>query len=264
MIDPVATTSRTADGRGAAEEELPQYSRAQVFGIWAAVTVTMSVLGWGVTPRLADHLHTRDPFIDSLLICFDLGLVLMLALVAVLVRRERGSLSWPNVRDGLWLRAPRSPRTGRRGGKVWWWVVPFTALSAAFNALPIDPDGPLPRDLPLALETQRIADYFHGNWSGFALLAANALLAPIVEEIVFRGFLLPRMRAAFGRAAFLVNGVIFTLYHLHQPWSMPATFLDSTFAAAYPSLRFRSTWMGLITHTAPSVLIIGAVLVLVL
>src|SRR4051794_38641486 len=115
MIDPVATTSRTADGRGAAEEELPQYSRAHVFGIWAAVTVTMSVLGWGVAPLLADHLSTRDPFIDSLLICFDVGLVLMLALVAVLVRRERGSLSWPDVRDGLRLRAPQSSKTGSAG-----------------------------------------------------------------------------------------------------------------------------------------------------
>ena len=56
------------------------------------------------------------------------------------------------------------------------------------------------------------------------------------------------MRAAFGRADFVVNGVIFTLYHLHQPWSMPATLLDGTFAQAYPSSRFRSTWMGLHAH----------------
>jgi uncharacterized protein len=265
MINPQVATRTTAARPGAAsDEELPQYSKAQVFAEWAAVTGTMSVLGWGVAPRLADHLGTRDPFIDSLLICFDVGLVLMLTLVAVLLRRERGSLSWPNLRDGLRLRAPRSPRTGRRGGKVWWWLVPFTALSAAINALPIDPDGPLPRDLPLALETQRIADYFHGNWSGFALLAANALLAPVVEEIVFRGFLLPRMRTAFGRADIYVNGALFTVYHLHQPWSMPEVLLDGTFTAAYPSRRFRSTWIALVAHTAPSVLIIAVVLKIVL
>ena len=103
-----------------------------------------------------------------------------------------------------------------------------------------------------------------GAWWGFALLVANALLSPIAEELVFRGLLLPRMRAAFGRADFVVNGALFTLYHLHQPWSMPVTLLDGTFAQAYPSSRFRSTWMGLITHTAPSVLVIGAVLVMVL
>jgi membrane protease YdiL (CAAX protease family) len=187
----------------------------------------------------------------------------MLVLAAVLVRRERGSLRWADVRDGLRLRAPRDPRSGRRGGRVWWWVLPFTLLAAGVNALPIDPDGPLPRDLPLALETQQVADYFHRNWWGFALLVANALLAPVAEEIVFRGFLLPRSRAAFGRADFVVNGVLFTLFHLHQPWSMPAVLLDGTFAAAYPSRRFRSTWIALASHTAPSLLVITVVLMLV-
>ena len=245
-------------------DDVQQYSKGAIFGVFAAVTLTMSALGWGLAPRLADHLSTRDPFIDSLLICFDVGLVLMLVLVAVLVRRERGSLSWPDVRDGFRLRAPQSPKTGKRGGRVWWWVVPFTLLSAAINALPIDPDGPLPRDLPLALHTQRIADYFHGNWSGFALLAANALLAPIAEEIVFRGFLLPRSQKAFGRGDIWVNGAMFTLYHLHQPWSMPEVLLDGTFSAAYPSRRFRSTWIALASHTAPSFLIIAVVLFMVI
>jgi membrane protease YdiL (CAAX protease family) len=133
------------------------------------------------------------------------------------------------------------PKTGKRGCRVWCWVLPFALLSAAINALPIDPDGPLPRDLPLALETQPVADYFHANCWGFALVVANALLAPIAEEIVFRGFLLPRSQKAFGRGDIWVNGVMFTVYHLHQPWSMPAVLLDGTFAAAYPSRRFRST-----------------------
>jgi membrane protease YdiL (CAAX protease family) len=244
-------------------DDVRQYSKRAIFAVFAASTVTMSVLGWGVTPWLADHISSRDPFIDSLLICFTTGFVLLLTLVAVLVRRERGSLSWPNVRDGLRLRAPQSPKTGQRGGKVWWWVVPFALLSAAINAAGIDPDGPIPRDLPLALETQRLADYFHGNWSGFALLAVNALLASITEEIVFRGFLLPRMATAFGRWDVLVNGILFTVFHLHQPWSMPAVLLDGTLAQAYPSRRYRSTWISLIGHTAPNVLIITVVLFLV-
>jgi membrane protease YdiL (CAAX protease family) len=147
---------------------------------------------------------------------------------------------------------------------VWSWIVPFTLLSAAINALPIDPDGPLPRDLPLALATQRLADYFHANWWGFALVAANALLAPVVEEIVFRGFLLPRSRTAFRRSDIWVNGALFRVYHLHQPCSMPAVLLDGTFTAAYPSRRFRSTWIALAAHTAPSFLIITVVLFLVL
>ncbi len=50
----------------------------------------------------------------------------------------------------------------------------------------------------------------------------------------------------------------------HQPWSMPATLIDGIVNQAYPTRRFRSTWMGIITHTAPSFVIIGVVLSLVL
>src|SRR3954453_4870210 len=122
----------------------------------------------------------------------------MLALVLFLVRREQGSLAWPRVRDALWLRAPRDPRTGRVGGRVWWWLLPFLALSAGIIALSIDPTGPLPRDLPAAILTDRVRDYFHGNWGGFALLMGVAFGSPIIEELLFRGLLLPRMRAPSG------------------------------------------------------------------
>jgi len=72
------------------------------------------------------------------------------------------------------------------------------------------------------------------------------------------------MRAAFGRGDVAVNGAMFGLYHLHQPWSMPAAIIDGIVAQAYPTKRYRSTWMGLITHTIPSFVIIGVVLSLVL
>ena len=241
-----------------------QYSLRQILGVWAAAAIPMGLLAWIVAPWLSDQIGGRDPFIESLLICFNVGLLWQLAMVLYLVRREQGSLAWARVRDALWLRAPQDPKTGRVGKKVWWWVVPFVVLSAAFNALPIDPVGPLPRDLPNAISTDRVGDFFSGNLVGFALLVAVAILAPVVEELVFRGLLLPRMRVVFGKRDFVASGVLHTLYHVHQPWSMPATLLDSTFAQAYPTKRFRSTWMGIITHTAPSVLIIGVVLALVL
>jgi hypothetical protein len=45
---------------------------------------------------------------------------------------------------------------------------------------------------------------------------------------------------------------------------MPATFLDATFTAAYPTKRFRSIWIGVIGHTIPSFFMVAIVLPLVL
>src|SRR4051812_33340177 len=129
----------------------PQYSVRQILSVWGAATVPMAVLAWVVAPWLGDRIGGPGPFISALLVCFNVGLMWMLALVLILVRREQGSLAWPRVRDALWLRAPRDPKSGRRGGRTWLWAVPFVVLSAAVNALPIDPTGPLPRDLPKAI-----------------------------------------------------------------------------------------------------------------
>ena len=245
-------------------DRLPQYSVRRVLGLWAAVTVPMSVLGWLVAPELARVLGSRDPFIDALLLCFNLGVAWQVVLVLLVVRRERGTLAWSRAKDALWLRAPQDPRTGRVGGRVWLWVLPFLVGAAVFNFLPLDPIGPLPRDFPAAVLTDRVHDYFQGNWYGFAQLALVAFLSPVAEELFFRGLLLPRMRRGFGRFDVVANGALFALYHLHQPWSMPSSLLDGTIDQAFPTRRYRSTWMGLITHTAPSFLTVSAVLVLVL
>jgi membrane protease YdiL (CAAX protease family) len=245
-------------------DAVKQYSLAEILGVWAAAAVPMGALAWIVAPWLSDQLGGRDPFIESLLICLTAGLLWMLALVLILLRREVGGLAWPQVRDALWLRAPRDPKTSRVGRRVWLWVLPFDVLTAAVNALPIDPVGPMPRDLPKLLDTDRAEHFFTGNWGWFGMLVAVAILAPVVEELLFRGLLLPRMRGAFGKRDFVANGALFTLYHVHQPWSMPATLIDGVVNQAYPTRRFQSTWMGLITHTIPSIVIIGFVLSLVL
>lgn len=48
-------------------------------------------------------------------------------------------------------------------------------------------------------------------------IIVNGFIGPIVEEIYFRGYLLPRM-SAFGKFAPLVNTIIFSLYHFFTPW----------------------------------------------
>ena len=242
---------------------LPQYSLRQILAIWAAAALPMGLLAWVVAPWLRDQLGGRDPFIEALLICLTAGLLWELALVLILLRRELGSLEWSRVRDALWLRPPRDPKTGRVGGKTWWWALLFVALMAVWAMVPAIP-GPSARDLAEFVGADRGEDFFSGAWGWFGMLVAAALLAPVVEELLFRGLLLPRMRGVFGKRDFVANGALFTVYHVHQPWSMPATLIDGIVNQAYPTRRFQSTWMGLITHTIPSFVIIGVVLSLVL
>ena len=48
-------------------------------------------------------------------------------------------------------------------------------------------------------------------------LTLNGIVGPIVEELYFRGHLLPRL-SRFERWAPLLNVIVFSLYHLWTPW----------------------------------------------
>jgi Type II CAAX prenyl endopeptidase Rce1-like len=83
------------------------------------------------------------------------------------------------------------------------------------------------------------------------------------EDLLFRGLLLPRMRGVFGRGDFVANGVLFAFYHLHQPWSIPASLAD-IILTAYLTRRWQSVWMSVIAHSAQSVFVFFVILALVL
>ena len=83
------------------------------------------------------------------------------------------------------------------------------------------------------------------------------------EELLFRGFLLPRMSGAFGQRDWLANGVLFAGHHLHVPWAIPIALID-TFVFAYPSRRYRSALIGICVHSAQSVVLTLLLLSLVL
>jgi membrane protease YdiL (CAAX protease family) len=245
--------------------EIPQYRKHGVFAVWAAAALPMAALAWLVAPALADRLSGEGdvPLAKALIGLLTLGLVWQFVLVAVLVWREQRSLRWSTIREALWLRSPRSPRSGRIGGRVWLVLIP---LIVAFGLEQLIPALPHPdnRDLGSFLGTDAGQSFMHGAWGWFGLLLVSFLFNTVLgEELLFRGFLLPRMNGAFGRGDWVANGLLFGAYHLHVPWAIPATLLD-TFILAYPAKRYRSAWIGIAVHSAQSVVLAVLVLTLVL
>jgi membrane protease YdiL (CAAX protease family) len=224
----------------------------------------MGVLAWIVAPWLRDQLGGDDPFAEALLICITAGLVWQFVLVLIMLRRELGALEWSRVREALWLVPPKDPKSGRVGGKVWWWALLFVVLFGIWSTVPSIP-GPSPRDFADLLDSDRGEEFFSGAWGWFALVVVLVVFNTVLgEELLFRGLLLPRMQGVFGRRDWVANGVLFTLYHLHVPWVIPKTLIDGIFLLAYPSRRFESAWMGIIVHSSQSLFVIGIVLALVL
>jgi uncharacterized protein len=226
----------------------------------------MAALAWLVVPALKDGFAGDGdvPMAKALIVSFTLGLIWQFVLVAVLVGREQRTFRWSTIREALWLRSPRSPRSGRIGGRVWLVLIPLIVAFAAEELISGGIPTPANRDMGAFLGSDAGQAFMSGNWGWFGLILVLLVFNTVLgEELLFRGLLLPRMNGAFGRRDWLANGFLFAVYHLHMPWAIPTSLLD-TFILAYPTKRYRSAWIGIAVHSAQSVVlaIIGLTLVL--
>jgi hypothetical protein len=91
------------------------------------------------------------------------------------------------------------------------------------------------------------------NWATlplWALLAwlqvVNPLITILGEELYYRGYLLPKMTGAFGRAAWPLNALLFVLKQSPQAWlAFRLENVATTLAAAYYGQR-RQLWASLL------------------
>jgi len=253
--------------------DIPQYSLGQTLLVWAAAAVPMAALGWVITPALAHDPH--NPGFARLAI-LAIGLIWQFILVVILLYRETGDLRWSALRHRLWLNAPRLPQAGERR-RLWWWLVPLLVLAALFDLqvrgtlnkvwVSIFPflSQPPGFDFGTFLNSPDTRAQLAGNWRVLALFVTSALFNTVLgEELLFRGLLLPRMAAVFGRWDWVTNGLLFGLYHLHQPWGMLSSATAGILFYALPSRYFHSAWFGIIAHSGQSIFLTFLILGLVL
>jgi membrane protease YdiL (CAAX protease family) len=211
----------------------------------------------------ASQIGGESSLTRTLLVALTIGLAWQCFLVLALVAREQRTLAWPVLKQAHWLRRPQSPRSGRIGGRIWLVLIPMTLLVAAEELLPHLPVAH-GRDMAAFLDSPAGERLFQGSWGWFAVVVALGLFNTVLgEELLFRGFLLPRMEGAFGKRDWVANGVLFALYHVHIPWIIPLALLDM-FALAYPARRYRSAVLPIIVHSIQTIVITGAVLALVI
>jgi membrane protease YdiL (CAAX protease family) len=251
------------------EEQSEQYSLAKILGIWAGVALPMGLLAWVIAPALIPRLPLHSGITYWLLII--VGMFWQFVVALVILRRELGTLRWKVLRKRLWLNLPRDPWTGRARTRLFWWVVPCLMFSftvgivlASYMDAPVTALFPA-LQMPEHADTSRLADpQFIGQWWLLGVLLTSWVFNYFLgEELLFRGVLLPKMRGVFGRWDWVANAVLFGLYHVHMPWSLPSNIL-SNLAYTWPARRFRSNWMSVIVHGVEGLVLLPIVLGVIL
>ena len=195
---------------------------------------------------------------------------LLVAIVIVLLPFELGVILRASRGQGI-----RSVMPYRRPIPVrdWVWLVPVL-IAAAFVgfgvSMAIEPTiinslfGWLPDWFVRPIDPDRVREYSREAWlvTLGAYFVLNGFIGPIIEELYFRGYLLPRMEW-LGRWAPLVNVSLFSLYHFWSPWQVLGRILG--LGPTVYAVRWKENiYLGMVVHCALNTLSVIVVASLVL
>ncbi len=260
--------------RLALKQEKGQYKLWQILTIWLAAGAPMWLLSWVAYPPLSAGLSPMDAGLLRMKLLMG-GLVWQFVLSLLILYREEGNIRLSTIRRRFWLNHPVSTRTGETRKRLWWWILPLILLVAFVEIgfrpalvqvwTAILPFFAEPKGYDMsAMFAPELRAQWVGAWGFLGLFLVLALFNTFLgEELLFRGVLLPRMEGLFGKWDWVANGVIFGLYHLHQPWGI-LNDVAGGLIFAFTGKRFRSSWFPIILHSGQSIyfgfLILGLVL----
>lgn len=222
-----------------------------IFLVFASVLYVTHYL---LVPRYIES--TGKPYLSGYLWGWivTVGLVLLASLV--LYRLEGNPFSWNSFASRYRLK--HMPRVD------WPWSLAVLVIAAGFMfglsftaewlaRIPFFAPHPM---FPPELRPNAAANLASGQFMGMMLKGQwwivgvyfiGWLLNIFGEEFFYRGWMLPRQEAAFGKYAWAVNGTMFCFQHFMQPWNFLAIWPGALFMAFVVQYR-RNTWIGIIQH----------------
>ena len=185
------------------------------------------------------------PIFLSLMLAILFGLIpVQLGILIVVARKQE-----VKIRDIISFKSKMSL------GKTLAWSIPLLLFCIVSFGLLSTVEHPLWSFFDWVPEWFRLDRFDLGNVSkGMACLMLilgflfNGVFGPYVEELYFRGFLLPRMNR-LGKAAPLVNVVLFSIYHFFTPWENITRIVALT-PMVYGVWYNKNIRIGIIVHMA--------------
>jgi membrane protease YdiL (CAAX protease family) len=182
-----------------------------VFNLWdvaliAVVAFFALIVTGGITILFASALHlfrgSVKDLASNVLVLLPAQVVAYILTVGFMVL-----LIWQKYRTGFLAAVRWNPLAGR-------WLYGAVVLGAGLGLINELLSGVLQRWIPKSLP---IDEYMRNPASAYALAAFGILVAPLVEELFFRGFLYPALARPLGSGlAVALTGGLFALIHSDQ------------------------------------------------
>lgn len=188
-------------------------------------------------------------------VTFGGPLALMLVAALAVYRLEGHRWTWTAFRDRMRLTRPTR--------RDWLWTVGLVIVSFGGGRV-IEPLANLmsgltlytaPAEFTRFMGTMRAGQIIDGSLSGrwdilLTLIGSLVVFNIGGEELWWRGIILPRQELALGKKAWLVNGLLWDLFHIfyHTSIGSMVGYLPITVPLAFVAQRTRNTWPGIVAH----------------
>lgn len=199
------------------------------------------------------------PLFLNFLVSLGIPLSLLILASCVAYRREGRPWEWSAFRDRF--------RLGAMKGSTWLWAIGLSVFMIlapgflTFSSVWVTQIAPMPDALSQMLNIQPGAFMgipLAGAWWVFLGYLVYVLLNVFGEELWWRGYIFPRQELAFGKWAWVVQGIFWNLFHSFFYWELIAL-LPGCLALAFVAYKSKSTWPGIFAHFAsnlPTLIII--------
>jgi membrane protease YdiL (CAAX protease family) len=193
-------------------------------------------------------------FLQAYLLLFYSPFLIIFLIAIVAIRIESESFTWNKFKERYRLKGIDK--------RTWIWIVGLTVFSIAtyicltftgklLAKVPLlSPPSFFPAEInPIKLMTPGVFmdTPLKGQWWIIPLYATGWFFNIFGEELLWRGFLLPRQELNYGKYAWLIHGIIWTLWHIFWKWNL-LIILPMALAIPFAVQKTKNTWVGIISH----------------
>ena len=167
---------------------------------------------------------------------------------------ERFRLKAITGKDWLWI----------SGGIVFVFISDFIVMEPVAKWMASQPLFAAPDHFPILFHPLKKIDFpletflgvsLPGNWLLLIVTIILHTTAMIAEEFMWRGYILPRQEANYGKYAWVINGLLWGyLVHFAMRWNF-ISFLPSMLVTPFIAQKTKNTWASLMVHGIPNTVV---------
>lgn len=197
---------------------------------------------------------------DSLILVLIIPFVLMIMPPLIIYQRHGGRMTFMAIRNYLSFPAIQ------RSDFAWALLIFIVAIlstglmSVLTKQLIASEIIPLPDNIPLIFDPRAdlldpanwqtfLNGNIRGNWRALFLYFVMLFFNIVGEEILWRGYILPRQEAQHGRWAWLIHGLMWCGFHFFKWWDL-LNLLPICLILSWVSQKTGRNWPAFIAHYA--------------